>query len=77
MNCIETGQDSRCTGEDAREALEIAIAVRESHRQGGGRVDLPLEDRSLGIVSREVLVSELPRAILRRREAEARTGAAS
>ncbi|MDE2766851.1 MAG: Gfo/Idh/MocA family oxidoreductase [Chloroflexota bacterium] len=71
MNCIETGDDSRCSGEDAREALEIAIAVRESHRRGGGRVDLPLEDRSLGIVSREVLVSELPRAILRRREAEA------
>ncbi len=71
MNCIETGEDSRCTGEDAREALEIALAVRESHRKGGGRVDLPLEDRSLGIVSREVLVSELPRAILRRQEAEA------
>ncbi len=71
MNCIETGEDSRCTGEDAREALEIALAVRESHRMGGGRVDLPLEDRSLGIVSREVLVSELPRAILRRRESEA------
>ena len=77
MYCIETGEDSRCSGEDAREALEIALAVRESHRNGGGRVDLPLQDRSLGIVSREVLVSELPRAILRRREAEARTGAAS
>ena len=75
MNCIETGQDSRCTGEDAREALEIAIAVRESHRKGGGRVDLPVEDRSLGIVSHEVVVSELPRAILRRREAEAATQA--
>ena len=71
MNCIETDEDSRCTGEDAREALEIALAVRESHRKGGGRVNLPLEDRSLGIVSREVLVSELPRAILRQRESEA------
>ena len=71
MYCIETGEDSRCSGEDAREALEIALAVRESHRNGGGRVDLPLQDRSLGIVSREVLVSELPRAILRQREAEA------
>lgn len=77
MNCIETGEDSRCSGEDAREALEIAIAVRESHRTGGGRIDLPLEDRSLGIVSREVLVSELPRAILRRREAAAQAGEAS
>lgn len=63
LHCIETGEDSRCPGEDAREALEIAIAVRESHRQGGGRVDLPIEDRSLGIVSREVLDHPLPRAI--------------
>ena len=75
MDCIETGEDSRCTGEDAREALEIALAVRESHRNGGGRVNLPLQDRSLGIVSREVLVSELPRAILRQRETEAATQA--
>ena len=69
MHCIETGADSRCTGEDAREALEVAIAVRESHRQGGGRVDLPIEDRSLGIVSREVLAHPLPRAIELAREA--------
>ncbi len=69
LHCIETGEDSRCPGEDAREALEIAIAVRESHRQGGGRVDLPIEDRSLGIVSREVLNHPLPRAIETAREA--------
>ncbi|MBH40206.1 MAG: hypothetical protein CL790_03145 [Chloroflexi bacterium] len=68
IHCIETGSDPKCTGEDAREALEVAIAVRESHRQGGGRIDLPIADRSQGIVSREVLVSELPRAILRQRE---------
>lgn len=69
MHCIETGADPRCTGEDAREALEMAIAVRESHWRGGARVDLPLKDRSLGIVSAEVLRSELPRAVLRQREA--------
>ncbi len=74
MRCIETGGDPRCTGEDSREALEVAIAVRESHRRGGGRVDLPLADRSLGIVSREVLVSELPRAILRQRQAAQAAG---
>jgi hypothetical protein len=32
-------------GEDGRQALEIAIALRESHRRGGVKVNLPLEDR--------------------------------
>ena len=36
-----------CPGEFGREALEIAIGLRESHRRGNVRVDLPLEDRSL------------------------------
>lgn len=70
MACIKTGGDPSCTGEDAREALEVAIAVRESHRRGGGRIDLPIHDRSLGIFSAEVMRSELPRAILYAREAE-------
>ena len=50
-SCIETGSDPNCTGEDAREALEIAIAVRESHRGGNTRVDLPLMQRNLRILS--------------------------
>ena len=33
-----------------RKALEVVIAIRESHRRGIVKVDLPLEDRSLGIV---------------------------
>ena len=48
---IETGRATRCSGEDGRAALEIAIAMRESHRRGGVKVSLPLEDRSLRIVS--------------------------
>ena len=44
---IEIGQEQICPGEFGREALEIAIALRESHRRGNVRVDLPLEDRSL------------------------------
>ncbi len=71
MHCIETGDAPKSGGEDAREALEIAIAIRESHRRGNVRIDLPLEDRSLRIISGEVVRSELPRAILRQREAEA------
>ena len=46
---IEAGQETVAPGEYGREALEIAIALRESHRRGGTRVDLPLHDRSLGL----------------------------
>lgn len=44
---IESGREEVCPGEFGREALEVAIALRESHRRGNVRVDLPLEDRSL------------------------------
>ena len=44
---VEAGEELICPGEFGREALEIAIALRESHRRGNVRVDLPLEDRSL------------------------------
>lgn len=46
---IELGEERICPGEFGREALEIAIGMRESHRRGNVRVDLPLEDRSLRI----------------------------
>ena len=46
---IESGEETLCPGEFGREALEVAIALRESHRRGGVRVDLPLADRSLSI----------------------------
>ena len=73
IHCIESGDDPRCSGEDAREALEIAIAIRESERRGNQPVDLPLADRSARIISGEVVRSELPRAILRQREEAAQT----
>ena len=44
---IERGEEQICPGEFGREALELAIAMRESHRRGNVRVDLPLTDRSL------------------------------
>ena len=46
---IEAGREEVCPGEFGREALEIAIALRESHRRGGSRVGLPLADRSLSL----------------------------
>jgi predicted dehydrogenase len=57
---IDTGKKPECAGEDGVAALEIAIALRESHRLGGRRVDLPLADRSLGIRSAETLRGDLP-----------------
>ncbi|MBM4436208.1 MAG: hypothetical protein FJ029_03015 [Actinobacteria bacterium] len=67
LRCIETGDPPLCSGEDAREALEIAIATRESHRRGRVRVDLPLPDRQLQIVSYEDMRFNIPRGILRKR----------
>ena len=46
---VESGEETLCPGEFGREGLEVAIALRESHRRGGVRIDLPLDDRSLGI----------------------------
>ena len=63
LACIERGAEPRCTAEDAREALEIAIATRESHRRGNVRVDLPLPDRSLQII--EPPVYDIPKALQR------------
>lgn len=48
IECIETGKTPNCSGDMGRHLLELAIAIRESHRRGNVRVDLPLADRSLG-----------------------------
>jgi len=44
---IAEGTEPLCPGEYGREALEIAIGLRESHRGGGEKIKLPLDDRSL------------------------------
>ena len=44
---IEIGAEEVCPGEFGLEALEIGIAMRESHRRGGVHMDLPLDDRTL------------------------------
>ena len=66
---IETGAPPRCSAEDGRKALEIAIALRESHRLGGRRVDLPLADRSLRILSVEIAQDAVPARIRRQQAA--------
>ena len=35
INTIGNGGSPKCSGEDGRAALEVAIALRESHRRGG------------------------------------------
>ena len=48
VRVLEEGGDLAITsGDDLRHALELAVALRQSHRQGGARVSLPLADRSL------------------------------
>ena len=70
ITCIETGKEPNCSGDDGRHALEVAIAMRESHRRGGTRVALPLADRSLYMRSSETLHGDEP-AIVRRAHAAA------
>jgi predicted dehydrogenase len=65
VECLDTGKEPRCNGEAGRAVLEIAIALRESHRRRGRRVDLPLADRTLAIRSAETLPGDLPVAIRR------------
>ena len=44
---IESGDEIICPGEFGREALEIAVSMRESHRLGGVQISLPIENRDL------------------------------
>ena len=50
LEAVDNGIPVKCSGADMRKALEVAIAIRESHRRGVVRVDLPLEDRTLKII---------------------------
>jgi hypothetical protein len=48
VHSLDTGEELPVTtGDDLRHALEMAIALRESHRRGRTAVSLPLEDREL------------------------------
>ncbi|MBI1930021.1 Gfo/Idh/MocA family oxidoreductase [Candidatus Poribacteria bacterium] len=47
MRAFDTGEEAICSGHDYRQALEIAIALKQSAHHGHERIRLPLEDRSL------------------------------
>ena len=63
VQCIESGKEPNSSGDDGLHDLEVAIALRESHRQGGRRVDLPIADRSQRIISAEDIRFQIPRAL--------------
>ncbi len=52
ITCIEEGRESRSDGRAGRAALELSLAVYQSHARGGARVAIPLEDRDLTVQSR-------------------------
>ncbi len=52
VQALEEGREPWTSGDNMRKALEIGIALRESHRRGHAPVALPLEDRSLRILPR-------------------------
>ena len=58
--CIAGGGTPQCSAEDAGHALEVAIALRESHRRDGQRVRLPLADRELRLVSSDTFRDHTP-----------------
>lgn len=50
VEALQTATEPRSSGDNGRKVLEIAIALRESHRQGHVPVKLPLADRALKIL---------------------------
>lgn len=73
VSAIENGHEPRCSGYDGRAALEVAIALRESHRRGGVKVTLPIEDRGLKIDSYEIAGDDVPARVRRERERRSST----
>jgi predicted dehydrogenase len=65
IDSVDQGTQPRASIHDGRQALEIAIALRESHRRGGVRVNLPLEDRTLKILSAEIKEDDVPARVRR------------
>ena len=47
IDALDHDMEPRGNGDNGRKVLEMAIAIRESHRRGHAPVNLPLEDRSL------------------------------
>jgi predicted dehydrogenase len=53
VDALDQDIEPRSNGDNGRKVLELAIALRQSHRQGHAPVKLPLEDRSLTLYPRK------------------------
>ncbi len=51
-DCLDGQANIICGPEDGKAALEIALAINQSHCMGGKRVELPLKDRHIRVLSR-------------------------
>ena len=49
---IEENREPQSNGVDGRAALEMGLAMHASHQQGGARTTLPMQDRTLRVLSR-------------------------
>ena len=70
LESVEQKRRPRSSIHDGHQSLEIAMALRESHRRGGQRVDLPLANRSLRILSSETHGDSEPARIRRLKAAK-------
>lgn len=52
IRCIEKGGEPRVSGRRVRDAMEIEIALRESHKAGNIKLKLPLKDRKFRLTYR-------------------------
>jgi hypothetical protein len=52
IECMEGRSENISGPRDGMAALEMALAVQESHLLGGSRVYLPIQERSLRVMSR-------------------------
>ena len=52
IGALESDCDPQGSGDNARRVLEMAIAVRQSHRAGHTPIRLPIENRSLRLIPR-------------------------
>ena len=53
VTALDAGEAPPSDGINGRAVLEMAIAIRESHRQGHAPVRLPLADRSLRLIPKQ------------------------
>ena len=52
LDCMEGRAENISSPQDGMAALEIALAMQQSHSLGGTRVHLPLQERTLRVMSR-------------------------